>query len=85
MPVVTGVCAYPDDIEQRLPKNAKAIDALGLAEQAGSPKAANSVILGAFAKIMEMSYDKMKAALMSCIPQKLAEINEKAFDLGYNA
>ena len=85
MPVVTGACAYPTDIEQRLPENSKAIDALGLAEKAGSSKAANSVILGAFTKIMGLSYDKMKAALMGSIPAKLTEINDKAFDLGYQA
>ena len=85
MPVVTGACAYPSDIAERLPKNSKDIDALGLAEKAGSAKAANSVILGAFSKIMNLSYDKMKAALMGSIPAKLAEINEKAFDYGYQA
>ena len=44
MPVVTGACAYPTDIEERLPKNAKSIDALELAEKAGSPKAADPTI-----------------------------------------
>ncbi|MBO4539614.1 MAG: 2-oxoacid:acceptor oxidoreductase family protein, partial [Clostridia bacterium] len=53
--------------------------------KAGSSKAANSVILGAFTKIMGLSYDKMKAALMGSIPAKLTEINDKAFDYGYNA
>ncbi len=85
MPVVTGACAYPDDIEERLPTGSVPIDALGLAEKAGNAKAANSVIIGAFTKIMNMSYDKMKAALLGSIPAKLTEINEKAFDLGYNA
>ncbi len=85
MPVVTGACKYPDDIEKRLPEKSMGIDALALAEQAGNSKAANSVILGAFTKIMGLSYDKMKAALLGCIPAKLTEINEKAFEFGYNA
>ncbi len=85
MPVVTGACSYPTDIEERLPENAKSIDALSLAEKAGSAKAANSVILGAFTKIMGLSFEKMKSALMGSIPAKLADINDKAFDYGYNA
>ena len=85
MPVVTGDCSYPTDIEERLPENAKSIDALSLAEKAGSAKAANSVILGAFTKIMGLSFEKMKSALMGSIPAKLADINDKAFDYGYNA
>ena len=85
MPVVTGACGYPDDIEQRLPENRFAVDALGLAEKAGNSKAANSVMIGAFTKIMKLDKDKMKAALMASIPQKLTEINDKAFEYGYAA
>ena len=85
MPVVTGACAYPNDIEQRLPAKKMSVDALALAEQAGNSKAANSVMLGAFTKIMGLDKDKMKDALLSSIPAKLTEINVKAFELGYNA
>lgn len=84
MPVVTGNAVYPTDAEARLPKNKFSVDALVLAERAGNGKAANSVMLGAFAKIANLSYDGMKAALLACIPEKLASVNEKAFDLGYN-
>lgn len=85
MPVVIGACKYPDDIEERLPKKNFAVDALGLAEKAGNSKAANSVMIGAFTKLMGMDKDKMKAALIASIPQKLIEINDKAFEYGYNA
>lgn len=85
MPVVTGACKYPDDIEQRLPRNKFAVDALGLAEKAGNSKAANSVMIGAFTRIMKLDKEKMKAALMASIPQKLTEINEKAFEFGYSS
>jgi indolepyruvate ferredoxin oxidoreductase beta subunit len=85
MPVVTGACKYPDDIETRLPSNRVAVNALELAERAGSPKAANSVMIGAFAKRMNLDKGKMKNALMSSIPPKLAKINDTAFELGYNA
>ncbi len=85
MPVVIGACKYPDDIEERLPKKNFAVDALGLAEKAGNSKAANSVMIGAFTKLMGLDKDKMKAALIASIPQKLIEINDKAFEYGYNA
>ena len=85
MPVVTGACKYPDDIEERLPAKKQGIDALTLAEQAGNSKAANSVMIGAFAKIMGLDKTLMKNALLASIPQKLTEVNEKAFELGYNA
>lgn len=85
MPVVTGVCKYPTDIEERLPKNKYAVDALKLAEKAGNSKAANSVMLGALTKLMKLDKEKMRKALMESIPQKLSEINEKAFEYGYNA
>lgn len=85
MPVVIGACGYPDDIEDRLPAKKYAVDALGLAEKAGNSKAANSVMIGAFTKLMGLDKDKMKSALMASIPQKLTEINDKAFEYGYNA
>lgn len=85
MPVVIGACKYPDDIEERLPKKNFAVDALGLAEKAGNSKAANSVMIGAFTRLMGLDKDKMKAALIASIPQKLIEINDKAFEYGYNA
>ena len=49
MPVITGAMSYPDDILARLRAlgaDVTAVDALGLACQAGSAKAANVVLLG---------------------------------------
>ena len=85
MPVVIGACEYPNDIEERLPKNKVGIDALGLAVQSGNSKSANSVMIGAFAKLMKLDKQKMLDALLACIPPKLTDINVKAFELGYNA
>ena len=85
MPVVIGACDYPSDIEKRLPENSIPINALALAEQAGNSKAANSVMIGAFTKIMNLDKAQMKQALMESIPPKLAQINDTAFESGYNA
>lgn len=84
MPVLIGAAEYPSDIESKLPTNRHAIDALTLAEKAGNSKAANSVILGAFTRIMGLDKEKMLSALLACIPAKLTEINVKAFELGFN-
>ena len=84
MPVLIGATEYPSDIESKLPANRYAIDALSLAEKAGNSKAANSVILGAFTRIMKLDKEKMLSALLACIPAKLTEINVKAFELGFN-
>ena len=84
MPVVVGACEYPKDIAERLPVNKHAVNALELAEKAGNSKAANSVMLGAFTKLMKLDKEKMKSALIASIPQKLIAINEKAFEYGYN-
>lgn len=83
MPVVTGAAEYPQGIEARL--TGTGVDALGLALQAGNAKAANSVMLGALCRKLELDREKFEAALLSCIPQKTAEMNRKAFGLGYNA
>ena len=62
-----------------------AVNALDLAVQAGNAKAANSVMLGAFCKVLGLDKEKFSAALLSCIPQKTVELNKKAFESGYNA
>ena len=53
MPVVTGQMAYPQGLLEAIEaKGVKvlAVDALGLAEEAGSQKAVNVVLIGAMAK-----------------------------------
>ena len=53
MPVVTGVAEYPKDILGKVQEQGVkmvALDALGMAEQAGSAKAVNVVLIGAMAK-----------------------------------
>ena len=84
MPVVTGAAEYPTDVVGRL-KNPIGIDAMKYALLAGNAKAANSVMIGFLTKVMGFDYAAMKQALTESVPQKLVEMNEKAFDLGYQA
>lgn len=62
-----------------------ALNANQLAEEAGSPLTANIVMLGALfaSDRLPMKADTMKEALKAHFPAKLAPVNLKAFDLGY--
>lgn len=87
MPVVIGAAEYPENILEELSGkvNVVAFDALALAEQAGSPKAVNIVLMGRLAKTLEIPVESWKAALKSVVKPQFVDINLKAFDLGYNS
>ena len=87
MPVIIGAATYPSDILQELKnKGVKtdAIDALSVAEKAGSVKAVNIVLLSRFAKRFHIPYEKWIAAIEKTVAPKFLEMNKKAFELGYN-
>ena len=62
--------------------NLKIFDALHLAEEAGSAKAANVVLMGAVANAMDFPEEMWQKALEECVPPKFLELNRKAFALG---
>ena len=87
MPVVTGATSYPENIQDRLrAKDISVIevDALKYAEEAGSAKAVNVVMIGALSKYMEFSEDKWVTAIKNTVPGKFTQMNLKAFELGRN-
>ncbi len=87
MPVITGAMAYPADIAEKIAaKGVKLItcDALELAKQAGSIKAVNVALIGVMAKQSPLSKDIWEGALTDAVPAKFLEMNQKAFELGYN-
>ncbi len=57
-------------------------DALSLAEQAGSAKASNVVLMGVLSKYMDFSAQLWQNALEKCVPAKFLEMNKTAFRLG---
>ena len=88
MPVITGAAEYPADLEQKIrDKGVKlvAVDALSLAEQAGSAKASNVVLMGVLSTIMDYPEEKWQEAIEKCVPPKFLELNKKAFELGKSA
>ena len=87
MPVLTGMAAYPDNLVEKIKiAGAKidALDCLKLAEQAGSAKAVNLVLLGRLSHYFNLPEDIWMEAIEETVPAKFLELNKKAFDLGYN-
>lgn len=88
MPVIIGAAEYPTKVLDELAEKGlkvEAIDALSLAEQAGSSKAVNIVLMGKVAKQFGISYDKWITAIENTVAPKFVEMNKKAFDLGFNS
>ena len=85
MPVITGATEYPAGIIDELKKHADVIslDALTVAEAAGSAKAVNVVLIGVLAGSTEIPRDAWVDALKETVPPKFLDINLKAFDEGY--
>ena len=88
MPVITGAAVYPEDILGKIEAmgvEVTAVDALGLAEQAGTSKAANVVLMGVVSKKLPFEDSVWQTALEQCVPAKFLELNKKAFALGREA
>lgn len=88
MPVITGAAEYPQDLIEKIKckgVNVKDIDALTLAEMAGSVKATNVVLMGVLSQEMDFDSSIWENAINECVPNKFIEINKKAFELGANA
>lgn len=85
MPVITGNMEYPQDIAGKI-KNLGidiiSVDALGLAEQAGTAKASNVVLMGVLSTKMGFDESVWQKSLEQCVPSKFLELNKKAFALG---
>lgn len=85
MPVITGVATYPGDVLDKLGAlgiSVDAMDCLSLAEQAGSAKAVNIVLMGRLSKYFDIAKEKWEQAIRDCVPAKFLELNLKAFALG---
>lgn len=85
MPVITGTAEYPRDVLERLSAagvRVDALDALSLAEAAGSPKAVNIALMGRLSKYFDIPEEKWLKTIDETVPPKFAEMNKKAFLLG---
>ncbi|MDY5031046.1 MAG: indolepyruvate oxidoreductase subunit beta [Blautia sp.] len=85
MPVIIGAASYPENLIEKMQEKGIAVDAmdcLSLAEQAGSAKAVNLVLMGRLSRYFEIPEEKWIAAIEQCVPAKFVEMNKKAFALG---
>ena len=85
MPVITGAAEYPHGlIEEYRGKGMKIddIDAFSLAEEAGSVKAVNMVLIGRVSTYFDYPEEEWTEAMKACIRPQFIDMNMKAFALG---
>lgn len=88
MPVIMGKAKYNEGILEKLKAlqiKIQAIDALEMAKECGNIKAVNIVLLGLMAARTDIDKELWLEAIRESIPQKLLDINFKAFEAGYSA
>ena len=88
MPVITGAAKYPENLVEKMKGegfNVDALDCLDLAEQAGTSKAVNIVLMGRLSKYMDFPEEEWLKAIEKLVKPKFLEVNKKAFALGRNA
>ena len=89
MPVLIGAMRYPEDLLGKIKAlgvKIDALDCLKIAEEAGSSKAVNLVLLGRLSHYFdEIPPEAWEEAITSCVPPKFLELNKRAFELGRNA
>ncbi len=83
--VLLGTAAYPENLPDRIRErfpDCTLVDGQGLSLEAGDMRAANTVLLGAVSKKLEIDTDIWLQAIERCAPKKALETNLKAFELG---
>ena len=88
MPVIMKQAKYPENIIETLSEkaeNVKAIDALSIAEECGSVKAVNVVLLGAASKDLPFDEEAWIKVIEENVKPKFVELNKKAFAMGRKA
>lgn len=86
MPVITGLAQYPQDLVEKMRAQGAQVDALdclSLAEQAGSAKTVNIVLMGRLSRYFpDIPEQAWQEAITACVPEKYLELNRRAFALG---
>lgn len=88
MPVITGAAEYPGNLADKIAAKGVhilALDALDLALQAGNAKAVNVVLMGVLSQQLPFPQEIWIEAVRALAPEKLVELNLRAFELGVHA
>ncbi|MFH1567700.1 MAG: indolepyruvate oxidoreductase subunit beta [Gemmatimonadota bacterium] len=83
--VTSGATEYPSDLEDRIREGCAhpvLIDAFGQAQQAGSVRAVNMVLLGSLATRLGFGEEVWHRAISERVPSRTFTINWKAFGAG---
>ena len=84
MPVINGDATYPDTIAQELDKAAKTsfVDAAKAAQELGSPRVMNIVLLGTIVKTMALTDIDWDAIIRENVKPAFVELNIAAIHRG---
>lgn len=85
MPVIAGAAVYPENLTEKLRGlglDVDAVDAMALAEEAGSSKAVNLVLMGLLSRYFDFTEEEWTEAIRQSVPAKFVEMNLKAFTYG---
>ena len=88
MPVITGATQYNQDIVGKIESagvGVVSLDALELAEKAGSPRSVNVVMMGSLSRELGFEEKLWIEAIRACSPPVALECNLKAFEFGRNS
>lgn len=87
LPVLGGLEKYPDGIMEELNKkieNIISINARTIAEELGEPRSQNIVMLGLIVKALGIESIDWKSKIKKFLPERVQEVNLKAFERGVN-
>ena len=82
MPVIAGAAVYPSDVLDRisgLGVKTVTVSASKLAEEAGSAKAANTVLLGVASVFTDIPAEEWLSAIAETVPARTVQVNTDAF------
>jgi indolepyruvate ferredoxin oxidoreductase, beta subunit len=83
--VLMGKESYPENLPERIRERFAdfiLVDGPRLAAQAGNPRTANTVLLGAVSRRIDVAETYWYEALERMVPAKALDVNRKAFQLG---
>ena len=85
MPVITGAAKYPENLEKTMQAagiKVDAVDCLSLAEQAGTAKSVNIVLMGRLSRYMDFAEEAWIKAIEKLVKPQFLKKKKKAFVLG---
>jgi indolepyruvate ferredoxin oxidoreductase beta subunit len=83
--VLLGQQTYPDGLADKMRAilpDLLLVDGLKLANEAGNPRAANTVLLGAVSGKLDIDETIWQSAIEKMVPNKALDVNLKAFRIG---